>query len=104
MAFLEAVRVLVEAVRVCTESLRVLICAGIPVLAESLHAALVDAVRILTCTGTLRHVFILRLPPMTPYPPLAHCILANCILGSNDFDIFLEIQYASCVFGLALKS
>ncbi len=25
-------------------------------------------------------------------------------LGSSDFDIFLEIQYASCVFGLALKS
>ncbi len=24
--------------------------------------------------------------------------------GSSDFDIFLEIQYASCVFGLALKS
>ncbi len=24
-------------------------------------------------------------------------------LGSSDFDIFLEIQYASCVFGLALK-
>jgi hypothetical protein len=23
---------------------------------------------------------------------------------SSDFDIFLEIQYASCVFGLALKS
>ena len=27
-----------------------------------------------------------------------------CTLGSSDFDIFLEIQYASCVFGLALKS
>ena len=26
------------------------------------------------------------------------------VLGSSDFDIFLEIQYASCVFGLALKS
>jgi hypothetical protein len=25
-------------------------------------------------------------------------------VGSSDFDIFLEIQYASCVFGLALKS
>jgi hypothetical protein len=25
-------------------------------------------------------------------------------LGSRDFDIFLEIQYASCVFALALKS
>jgi hypothetical protein len=25
-------------------------------------------------------------------------------IGSSDFDIFLEIQYASCVFGLALKS
>jgi hypothetical protein len=28
----------------------------------------------------------------------------NFALGSSDFDIFLEIQYASCVFGLALKS
>jgi hypothetical protein len=27
-----------------------------------------------------------------------------CTVGSSDFDIFLEIQYASCVFGLALKS
>jgi len=27
----------------------------------------------------------------------------HCTLGSSDFDIFLEIQYASCVFGLALK-
>jgi hypothetical protein len=25
-------------------------------------------------------------------------------IGSSDLDIFLEIQYASCVFGLALKS
>jgi hypothetical protein len=25
-------------------------------------------------------------------------------LGSSDFDICLEIQYTSCVFGLALKS
>ncbi len=25
-------------------------------------------------------------------------------VGSSDFDIFLEIQYASCVFGLALES
>ncbi len=25
-------------------------------------------------------------------------------VGSSDFDIFLDIQYASCVFGLALKS
>jgi hypothetical protein len=25
-------------------------------------------------------------------------------VGSSDFDIFLEIQYASFVFGLALKS
>jgi hypothetical protein len=25
-------------------------------------------------------------------------------VGSSDFDIFLEIQYASCVFDLALKS
>jgi hypothetical protein len=25
-------------------------------------------------------------------------------LGSSDFGIFLEIQYASCIFGLALKS
>ncbi len=25
-------------------------------------------------------------------------------VGSSDFDIFLEIQYASCIFGLALKS
>ncbi len=24
--------------------------------------------------------------------------------GSSDIDIFLEIQYASCVIGLALKS
>jgi hypothetical protein len=30
--------------------------------------------------------------------------LIGCPLGSSDFDIFLEIQYASCVFGLALKS
>ncbi len=29
---------------------------------------------------------------------------AACALGSSDFDIFFEIQYASCVFGLALKS
>ncbi len=28
----------------------------------------------------------------------------SCAVGSSDFDIFLEIQYASCVFGLALKS
>jgi hypothetical protein len=28
----------------------------------------------------------------------------DCIVVSSDFDIFLEIQYASCVFGLALKS
>ncbi len=28
----------------------------------------------------------------------------SCGVGSSDFDIFLEIQYASCVFGLALKS
>jgi hypothetical protein len=28
----------------------------------------------------------------------------NCGVGSSDFDIFYEIQYASCVFGLALKS
>ncbi len=28
----------------------------------------------------------------------------QCTLGSSDFDIFLETQYASCVFGLALKS
>jgi hypothetical protein len=27
-----------------------------------------------------------------------------CLVGSSDFDIFKEIQYASCVFGLALKS
>jgi hypothetical protein len=27
-----------------------------------------------------------------------------CAVGSSDFDIFLEIQYASCVFALALKS
>ncbi len=27
-----------------------------------------------------------------------------CAVGSSDFDIFLEIQHASCVFGLALKS
>ncbi len=27
-----------------------------------------------------------------------------CRIGSSDFDIFLEIQYASCGFGLALKS
>ncbi len=27
-----------------------------------------------------------------------------CVIGSSDFDIFLEIPYASCVFGLALKS
>jgi hypothetical protein len=27
-----------------------------------------------------------------------------CRLASSDFDIFLEIQYASCVFGLAFKS
>jgi hypothetical protein len=26
------------------------------------------------------------------------------ILGPSDFDIFFEIQHASCVFGLALKS
>jgi hypothetical protein len=26
------------------------------------------------------------------------------LVGSSDFDIFLEIQHASCVFGLALKS
>ncbi len=26
------------------------------------------------------------------------------ILGPSDFDIFFEIQNASCVFGLALKS
>jgi hypothetical protein len=25
-------------------------------------------------------------------------------VGSSDFDIFLEIQYVSCVFGLALIS
>jgi hypothetical protein len=25
-------------------------------------------------------------------------------VGSSDFDIFLEIQYVSCVFALALKS
>jgi hypothetical protein len=25
-------------------------------------------------------------------------------VGSSDFDIFLEIKYALCVFGLALKS
>ncbi len=30
--------------------------------------------------------------------------LNGCRVGSSDFDIFLEIQYASCVFGLALKS
>ncbi len=28
---------------------------------------------------------------------------ALCLLGSSDFDILLEIQYASGVFGLALK-
>jgi hypothetical protein len=28
----------------------------------------------------------------------------GCGVGSSDFEIFLEIQYASCVFGLALKS
>jgi hypothetical protein len=28
----------------------------------------------------------------------------TCGLVSSDFDIFFEIQYASCVFGLALKS
>jgi hypothetical protein len=28
---------------------------------------------------------------------------AHCTVGSSDFDIFLETQYASCVFGLALK-
>jgi hypothetical protein len=27
-----------------------------------------------------------------------------CAIGSSDFGIFLEIQYALCVFGLALKS
>jgi hypothetical protein len=30
--------------------------------------------------------------------------MSDSVLGSSDFDIFLEIQYASCVFGLALKS
>ncbi len=30
--------------------------------------------------------------------------IEGCGLGSSDFDIFLEIQYASCVFALALKS
>ena len=28
----------------------------------------------------------------------------RCGVRSSDFDIFLEIQYASCVFDLALKS
>ena len=27
----------------------------------------------------------------------------GCALGSSDFDIFLEIQYASCVFGTTSK-
>ncbi len=29
---------------------------------------------------------------------------SGSVLGPSDFDIFLEIQYASCVFGLALNS
>ncbi len=30
--------------------------------------------------------------------------IVYCVVGSSDFGIFLEIQYASWVFGLALKS
>ncbi len=31
-------------------------------------------------------------------------IRSGSSIGSSDFDLFLEIQCASCVFGLALKS
>jgi hypothetical protein len=39
--------------------------------------------------------------PIHPFPSLNGMLLH---IRVSDFDIFLEIQYASCVFGLALKS
>jgi hypothetical protein len=39
-----------------------------------------------------------NIDPPSPSPP------GDCVLESSDFYIFLEIQYASRVFGLVLKS
>ncbi len=36
--------------------------------------------------------------------PMLGAVHSVCTVWSSDFEIFLEIQYASCVFGLALKS
>ncbi len=57
------------------------------------------------CRGS--HVF--KLIPPTVAIEVYHWSLIRqiwqkaCLTGSSDFNIFIEIQYASCVFGLALK-
>jgi hypothetical protein len=45
-----------------------------------------------------------NLPPVSQHRWSTMTTISGCLIGSSDFDIFLEIQYASCVFGLALKS
>jgi hypothetical protein len=40
----------------------------------------------------------------TVFPCLVKSPPEGYPLGSSDFDVFLKIQYTSCVFGLALKS
>ncbi len=55
--------------------------------------------------GSIAQLDILAGPP-GPHPPRAgpDRQSASSRVGSSDFDIFLKIPYASCVFGLALIS